>query len=293
MCILDRTIIKESDQEYLFVPTAIFHKKIHGEETPVEQRLYPGYIFLNTAEPVDFYNRLIGVRYASSFGKYLRVLADFEPEKAAKTAGSRSRRTASGTEGNSGAPAPGDGDGTSVSPVEAHEFHEQTFLARISDEEERFVLALCGLRRDDAGNILRREDMAGEGSETGVVDEAGLLELLTQVRAGNEDIVGARQTVHGSSGERGQNSRRSRDHSDRSFTVNMSHAVKLVKKGSRPGERRPGDVKYRILDGPLKGMEGDIVYVDAHKRTATLRTVFMHREMEIRVPLTIVKTREF
>lgn len=253
--ILYRTVIEEP-KEYLFVPTAVFHKKIHGEDTPVEQRLYPGYIFLNTAEPVDFYNRLVGLGFGSSYGKYLRVLGNFSPQKSLwspgkKTYGKNNRSSAGHLPAPSGDAAAGD-------------FQYQTFLSRVSDDEEQFVLALCGLKRDAEGNIVRRTDLNAASGQEGPAGPADIEEIM--------QIISARENP---------------------FTVSISHAVKLVKKGSKPGQRKPGDVKYRVIDGPLKGMEGNIVYVDAHRKIAKLKTVFMHREMEIRVPLAIVKTEEF
>lgn len=76
------------------------------------------------------------------------------------------------------------------------------------------------------------------------------------------------------------------------FNIGMSIGVKYVKKGSLPGKRKEGDIRIVITEGPLAGREADIVYIDRHKKFATLRTAFLGRKVDVRVPCQIVDVIE-
>lgn len=50
--------------------------------------------------------------------------------------------------------------------------------------------------------------------------------------------------------------------------------------------------RIRVIDGPLKGYEGNIVKVNLHKREVTVEVEFMGRKMELKLGIKMVGTDE-
>lgn len=128
--------------ECLFSPIAIFKRKFHGQYVDIPKRLYPGYIFLNTNVPEDFYNRLIRTNFFSRYGKSLRVLRDFDAAK------SEAKKFSD-----------------SVISPDDREF--KAYMARLDDEEEKNLFSLFRLERDEHGNVVRSRtnDLSDEMKE--------------------------------------------------------------------------------------------------------------------------------
>lgn len=312
-----------SSEECLFTPAAEFSKKIEGEEHRDKRKLYPGYIFLNTDRPVDFFTRLRGANFYGTFGKYLKLLhnegSDYDSQI-----------------------VPGSAE-TDFNRKLEEQFGQ--FVSRISDEEEENVLRLCGLVRNDEGDIVKNrmvpvneetaELLAKNGVDvyrspeggrfllvpavTGSVSEdhtatsaqsrtilrgasqEGTTQEKTVQKAPQEETVqkisqegttekktAQQRTLHQRTMQKKTGQQRASD----MFTAEMSHCIKFIRKGAVSGRHQEGDVRYVIIDGPLMGMEGRIVSSNAHKKMAVVRTHLMKREIDIKMPLEIVKVVE-
>lgn len=229
--------------ECLFSPMAIFNRKFHGQYIDIPKRLYPGYVFLNTNVPDDFYNRMVQANFFSRYGKSLRVLRDVDAAKSAAKSFSESNVV-----------------------IDKPEF--ETYMARFSEEEERSLLSLFALERDDHGNVVRSRtnDLSEEMREK--LEKAGV--RLNEADKKDNDIseMMKKRARYGSPAP------------EANFVVLPSTGVKI---GTGPGS------KIVVYDGPLKGREGLIVKVNRHKRIAWIRVPFMGTERLIQMPLSVVK----
>lgn len=208
-------------EEFLFSPVAMFSRKMQGQFTEVPRRLYPGYIFLSTNVPENFYCRLIGTSFSSCYGKYLRMLKSSDMNNKAQGISS--------------------------------DVEMQPYMARLSDGEEKGLLGLMGLKRDQNGNIVHSEEPVLSENERKRLENAG---------------------VHFKTVENKQKGETN------DFIVSPSKGVKI---GMGPGS------KIVVFDGPLMGREGLITKVNRHKRVAWIKVPFMGEERQMQVPLSVVK----
>ena len=262
----ESNIIASPHQELLFAPTSTFEKpmSVRGYSKGLKDDankanekkifhdircIYPGYVFINTDKPVDFYYRVTKPNsFYDIFGENLKVLKNHISPK-----DSVQNTTSIAYESNK--------DIISEGP-EAEWFRNH--IAQLSPEEESGVLGLCNLKRTEDGSIVR----VGDSWLNAIGDDP--------------------------------------------FHIRKSYAVKYVKKVKNDGKavetqktEKAADGKWHmsssgvsigsrlvVTDGPLKGREGDIVYVNRHKQFVRMRTVFMGTTTEITLPLEIIEVME-
>lgn len=232
-----------ASMECVFVPKASFYFRRHGTDQMVEKNLYPSYTFFQTTDPRSFYIRLWDKHFFSLYGKKIKML---------KT-------------------------GQDLSNFHGSPEEWANCMGRISDEEERDVLAYCGLRRDDEKNIVRKNTFISSEDEE-------------KLRRAGVDVDGFVRMITSASPSSPANSKNGGKHSVDFFNARLSRGIKVVKKGTV--QRDKTNSRIIVLDGPLMGMEKYFIRVDAHKKFAILRTEFMHTETKITMPLEILGTVE-
>ena len=258
------SIIASPHQELLFTPTSTFEKSMNvrgsgkglkDDANKANEKkilhdiryIYPGYVFINTDKPIDFYYRVTKPNSVFDiFGVKLKVL--------------KKHISSDDTVLNTAPVAYVSNKDIISEGPEAEWFRNH--IAQLSPKEESGVLSLCNLKRTEDGSI---------------------------VRVGDSNIIG-----------------------DDPFHIRKSYAVKYVRKVKNDGEaaetqktEKAADGKWHmsssggligsrlvVTDGPLKGREGDIVYVNRHKQFVRIRTVFMGATTEITLPLEITEVIE-
>lgn len=262
----ESSIIASPHQELLFAPTSTFEKTISvrrfgkglkDDANKANEKkifhdiryIYPGYVFINTDKPVDFYYRVTKPNSVFGiFGMNLKVLKNhISPKDIVQ---------------NTTSIAYVNNKNIISEEPEAEWF--KNHIAQLSPKEESGVLGLCNLKRTEDGSIVR-------------VGDSWL------------DTIG-----------------------DDPFHIRKSYAVKYVRKFKNDGKvvetqknEKAADGKWHmsssggmigsrlvITDGPLMGREGDIVYVNRHKKFVRMRTVFMGATTEITLPLEITEVIE-
>lgn len=261
--------------ECVFIPKAEFHRRRGGEDFLTTKNLYSGYIFFQTQDPVGFYYRLRDRKFFANYGKLLKMLRRRDYVAPPKNK-ALNRVTARAVEKNFAE-------------------YSELYMGRISDEEEKGVLGYVGLKRSEDGSIVRKNTSISAADEKKLREAGVNVDVFLRMISNSLASPGSPASP-GSSGSSGSRASALKAGGEEKkvdlFSATMSHAVKIVKAGTPPTQRNETNSRLVVLDGPLVGSEKNIIHADAHKRTATVRTEFMHAETRITLPLEIMETIE-
>lgn len=268
------SVVLYSNDEYFFCPTASFERKLHGERVVVEQRLYPGYIFLVTPDPLEFFLRMRD--FQRFFHKFLRLMtnpkiapiSDKRDSESLKIAKAREEKWEKRRKGES---------------VEEWVWRIfKYFVVPLSDEEESVVLGVCGLERDPFGNIVKRQDRISKDDIGKLIEKGFTMSDMFGPKATVVDYGDADKTdKSGKTDKTNKPLVTERDIQNPTgyniFNADMSYGVKIGK-------------RVFVTYGALVGREGDIRSFDRHKRECVINMNLLGRDVPIRMPLTVIKS---